>query len=68
MRGGVYNFGVTLNAGALGDDIVWSVSNPLYATVDSSGTVAILNKTGMAVLSATDPASGLSHSIVLRIV
>jgi len=67
IRGGIYSFRAILNEGALGDGIIWSVNNPLYATVNSNGIVAVLNKTGTAILTASDPASGLSHSIVLRI-
>jgi len=68
MRDKVYKFEVILNEGALGDGIVWSVSNATYATVDADGNVKTSNKTGTAVLTATDPVSGLSNSIVLRIV
>jgi len=68
VRGGSYSFRATLNEGALSGGIVWSVSNPLYATVDNNGAVTILNKTGTVILTAKDPDSGLSHSIVLRIV
>ena len=68
VRGGKYNFTVTLNEGAYEGDIVWSVSNQSYASVDSDGTVAILNKTGTVILTATDPLSSLNQSIVLRIV
>jgi len=67
-RGGTYNFRVTLNEGALGSNIVWLVSNPLYATVSSDGAVTVLNRTGTVILIASDTVSGLSHSIVLRIV
>jgi uncharacterized repeat protein (TIGR02543 family) len=66
-RGGTYKFNVVLNEGASAEGIVWSVSNPLYATVDDYGYVTILNKTGMVILTATDPVSELSNSIILRI-
>ena len=65
-RGTSFNFDVIVNDGALDDDVTWHVSNPLYATVDDSGFVKILNKTGTVILTATAP-SGLSHSIILRI-
>jgi len=68
MRGGTFGFSVTLNEGASKDGIVWSVSNPLYATVKADGTVTVMNRTGTTVLTATDPVSKLSSSIVLRIV
>jgi len=68
VRGGTYAFGVTLNEGAVDDDIMWSVNNPSYATVSNGRTVNILNRTGTVILTAKDPASSLSHSIVLRIV
>jgi hypothetical protein len=66
-RGGKYNFSLILNEGALPDNVVWSVNNPQYANVDNAGNVTILNKTGTVALMATDPDSGLSFSIILRI-
>ena len=66
-RGKTYEFKVILNEGALDKNIIWSINNPLYANVSPDGTVTILNKTGTAVLTAFDPVSGLSHSIILRI-
>lgn len=67
-RGDTVTFKVVLNEGATADGIVWTINNALYANVDpSTGTVKILNKTGTAVLTATDSYNGLSHSIILRI-
>ena len=66
-RGATYNFKVVLNEGALDNNIVWEVNNPVYAKVGTDGSVTILNKTGTVVLTATDPVSKLSHSIILRI-
>ena len=66
-RGKTYSFEVTLNAGASDDKVIWSVNNPVYATVDNNGNVTILNKTGTVILTATDPVGGLSYSIILRI-
>ena len=66
-RGERISFDVLLNAGASAEGLVWSVSNPIYATV-SDGNVTILNKTGTVTLTVTDPVSKLSHSIILRIV
>ena len=66
-RGAIYNFGLILNEGAIGNDIVWTVSDPSFAIVDDKANVYILNKTGTVRLVATDPVSGLSHSIALRI-
>jgi len=68
VRNQTYKFEVNLNEGAVDDDIVWTVSNPLYAVVKSDGSITILNKTGTVALIATDPFSNLSHSILLRIV
>jgi hypothetical protein len=65
-RGETYDFTVKLNEGAKDSGIVWSVSNSLYAIAEK-GVVTILNKTGTVILTATDPISGLSNSIVLRI-
>jgi len=68
IRGGVYEFGVILNEGASANGIVWSANNPLYASVDANGKVTILNRAGSVILTATDPESKLSHSIVIRII
>ena len=61
-------FSVIVNDGALTDSIVWSVSNTSFATVDQAGNVTILNKMGTATLTAKDTLSGITHSIILRIV
>jgi hypothetical protein len=66
QRGGTYSFEALINEGPLDEFIVWSVNNPLYAKVDG-GNVTILNKTGTAILTASDPVSNHSHSIILRI-
>jgi len=68
VRGETYRFRVTLNEGAVDDDIGWSVNYPTYATVNSDKSVTILRITGAVILTAKDPDSGLSHSIVLRVV
>jgi len=65
-RGEVRTFGLILNTGATGENVVWTLSDSSYALVDGA-TVYILNKTGTVRLIATDPVSGLSHSITLRI-
>ena len=66
-RGHTYNFGVVLNPGAIANGIVWTISNPALASVDSSGNVRIFERTGTVVLLATDPVSGISNSVMLRI-
>ena len=66
-RGWRYNFGVIVNEGAIADGIVWTIANPALAHVDEHGTVTIFERTGTVVLMATDPVSGLSNSIMLRI-
>jgi len=66
-RGGVYNFNVLLNEGAYDYHIVWTVSDPSFVIIDGEGNIYILNKTGTIRLIATDPVSGRSHSITLRI-
>jgi len=66
-RGATYKFGLNLNEGAIGDHIVWTVSDPSFALVDDEANIYILNKTGTVRLIATDLLSGLSHSITLRI-
>jgi len=65
-RGEVYSFDTTLNKGAFDFHIVWTLSDPSLAIIDG-GDIYILNRTGTVRLIATDPVSGLSHSITLRI-
>jgi len=66
-RGGVYSFDVILNEGAYDIHIAWTLSDPSYGLIDDEGKIYILNKTGTVRLIATDPVSGLFHSIVLRV-
>jgi len=65
-RGGVYSFDVILNTGASDKGIVWTLSDNSFALIDGKD-IYILNKTGTVRLIATDPVSGLYHSITLRI-
>ena len=66
-RNGIYSFDLLLNEGATGDNVVWTVSDPSFAIIDEEANIYILNKTGTVRLIATDPVSGLMHSITLRI-
>jgi len=66
-RGGTYRFNVKVNENAYINDLVWTVNNTAYATVNPDGSVTIRNLTGSVMLTVTDPASGLSHNIMLRI-
>ena len=66
-RGETINPSVVLNEYGFDEGIIWSVNNPLYATVNADKSVTILNRTGTAVLTATDPLTGLCFSIILRI-
>ena len=61
------NFRVVLNAGVSDENIVWTIADPSLGYVDSDGNVTIFDKIGNVRLTATDPISGLSHSITLRI-
>ena len=58
---------LNLNLGASADGIIWSSSSTLYATVDQTGLVTVLNRMGTATITAKDPVSGISHSVILRI-
>jgi len=66
-RGNAYKYGVILNEGAKDTFIVWTVSDSSFALIDDQANVYILNKTGTVRLIATDPISGLSYSVTLRI-
>jgi hypothetical protein len=66
-RGEVKQFTVNLNEGASDDGIVWKTANEALATVTDDGTVTVKNVIGTVVLTATDPLSGRSHSVLLRI-
>jgi len=68
-RGYTYQFDYVINADALREGIVWSVSNPAYAIIDeNAGRITILNKTGTVTLIAKDTLNGATSNIVLRIV
>ena len=56
------------NDGADCEGVVWSVGNQAFATVDNSGNVTTRSLSGTVVLTITDTATGLSHSLVLRII
>jgi hypothetical protein len=58
---------LTANPNAKLDYVTWSVSDPSFAIVDKDGVVTVLNKMGMAVVTAREPGGGITHSIVLRI-
>ena len=65
-----YTFEIIVNDGAYVGDLVWAVSNELYAEVEGDGLTAevtIFNKTGTVILSVTDRLTKLSNTIVLRI-
>jgi len=64
----VVNFDIVPNYGAIKKGVVWSVSNEAFATVDSQGTVTILNRVGTVNLTASIQGTSISHTIVLRIV
>ncbi|MDR0490026.1 MAG: Ig-like domain-containing protein [Oscillospiraceae bacterium] len=68
-RNSIHQFGVLLNNDATieGVSIVWTVSDTSGAAVDANGKVTINNKSGMVILTAKEPVSGLSAAIVLRI-
>ena len=68
LRGNSYDFAAILNTGATDAFLEWSINNKAYATVNNSGIVSVLNKTGTAVLTVKDPLGGMSYSIILRIV
>ncbi|MDR0491971.1 MAG: fibronectin type III domain-containing protein [Oscillospiraceae bacterium] len=61
---------LTVNAGAPVGRLVWAVADPSFATVTAYGDSAVVtafSKTGVTTLSVTDPVTGLSKTIVLRI-
>ena len=66
-RGGQYSFGLNLNPGASGANVVWIIADQSFGSVDNNGNVTIFNRTGNVRLTATDPVSGLRHSIILMI-
>ena len=69
LRASTYAFTVILNPGATSDGVVWSVAPSGFASVNpTTGEVFTQNKIGTVALTATDTASGLSSSIILRIV
>lgn len=67
VRHTTYRFSLILNEGATGDNVIWELSDPSFAYVDHAGNVTVFDRIGNVRLTATDPVSGLSHSITLRI-
>ena len=67
-RNSTMQFDYIVNTNALREGIVWSLSSTAFATVNTeTGLVTTKSLSGTVVLTATDPPSGVSHSIVLRI-
>jgi hypothetical protein len=66
-RGEVRTFTLILNEGAYAGDVKWTIANPALATVDGNGVVTVKNVIGTVILTATDPESGISHNVLLRI-
>ena len=60
-------FSVILNDGASDENVVWTISDLSLGYVDPVGNVTIFDRTGNVRLTATDPVSGISHSITMRI-
>jgi len=68
VRGATYTFEAEVSEGAFADILDWTVGNTTFATVNADGSVTILNKTGSVILTAKDPDTNISNSIILRIV
>ena len=66
-RSQTYRFDLILNEGATDENVEWTIADPSLGYVDADGNVTIFDKTGNVRLTATDPVSGLRHSITLRI-
>jgi uncharacterized protein YjdB len=66
-RGEVKQFTATVNEGATTDYLEWTTANPALATVDANGLVTVKNVIGTVILTAKDPVSERSHSVLLRI-
>ena len=66
-RGESYHFGLILNNHATCEKVEWAIADPSLAYVDHDGNVTIFDKIGNVRLTATDPDTGISHSITLRI-
>ncbi|MCL2151690.1 MAG: immune inhibitor A [Oscillospiraceae bacterium] len=70
LRNSIVTFDYVINADALREDIVWTVSNPALVTVDAeSGAIFVKNMTGTVLLTAKDSYGGIvAANIVLRII
>jgi len=66
-RNRTIQFELIVNSGATTGGIVWTTSNAGLATVDEFGLITTKNMVGTVTLTATEPVSGISNSIVLRI-
>ena len=67
-RNSTMKFNVIANAGASTDGVIWSTSDTACATVDQEGNVTTLNKLGIVMLKVTDAETGISYTIILRVV
>jgi uncharacterized repeat protein (TIGR02543 family) len=66
-RGEIKQFTATVNKDATTENLEWKTANPALAEVDADGVVTVKNVIGTVVLTATDPNTGRSHSVLLRI-
>ncbi|MDR0489720.1 MAG: fibronectin type III domain-containing protein [Oscillospiraceae bacterium] len=66
-RNSMVSFYPDVNNGANTSCIVWSVSDPSFATVDKDGNVTVFNKMGIVTLLAKDSETNVTNAIVLRI-
>jgi len=64
----IYAFKVDLGDDVPFEDVVFTVGDTSYATVNENRTITIHNKTGAVTLTATDPVSGRNRVFILRIV
>jgi alpha-L-rhamnosidase len=66
-RGDVRHFNAITNEDATTEYLEWKTANPALAEVSADGVVTVKNVIGTVVLTVTDPATGRSHSVLLRI-
>jgi hypothetical protein len=60
-------FTAIVNEDATTDYLEWTTANQALAEVDAYGVVTVKNVIGTVILTAKDPVSGRSHSVLLRI-
>jgi len=56
-----------VNAGANTEHLIWSVTNPLIASITQDGLLTVRNVPGIIMVTVSDPLTGIHHAIRVQI-